>query len=223
MSISASESPHIDTPLQPFTYWVTRRRALMGMGQKSDSWEKNKELLPRRVSEPLLGEYSSMDSGEKKKTNQLETWAPGFDLREVVCYTASSGSVCLPIVLITSYLQWTHKLNSCLHSMCGPKTIVSHRCLWNMVLYSVGNSDWEPYKYWLCDVISTELHIYPCGAHPEMVTVQHTEVKYCFEMWNLCVCAESWASELNLITFMLHWLAISTSSVLREEREEKKY
>lgn len=45
----------------------------MGMGQKSDSWEKDRELLPRRASEPLLGEYASMDSGKKKKKH---SWKP---------------------------------------------------------------------------------------------------------------------------------------------------
>lgn len=42
------------------------------MGQKSDSWEKDRELLPRRASEPLLGKYASMDSEEKKQNS----WKP---------------------------------------------------------------------------------------------------------------------------------------------------
>ena len=101
------------------------------MGQKSDSWEKDRELLPRRASEPFLGEDASLDMLEK---TPLDPSALGFDIREVVCYTIFSGSASLPIVLIASYLQYTlknNKLNSCLQSMCGcPKTIVSlYGCL----------------------------------------------------------------------------------------------
>lgn len=47
----------------------------MGMGQKSDSWEKDRELLPRRVSEPWLGEYSSMDS-EKNNNKTAGNLSP---------------------------------------------------------------------------------------------------------------------------------------------------
>lgn len=48
-------------------------------------------------------------------------------------------------------------------------------------------------KPWLCDVINAESHIGPWGGggHPDMVAVQHTKVKYCFEIRNLCVSPES--------------------------------
>lgn len=67
----------------------------------------------------------------KKTTNQLKTWAPSFDLREVYAIQLSLAQQRLPIVLIISYLQWTHKLNSCLHSYVWVPGdhCFSYRCL----------------------------------------------------------------------------------------------